>query len=441
MDGVEGLQKAVEYMPDLIISDLDMPNMNGYEMCQEIKQRNATQDIPVVILSVRGTGLDIDKGFDVGANDFLTKPVDEAELISRINLTLAPKGESSLREKILVVDDSALVRNMMKQGLSQQGFEILTASDGHEGYDAAVEHEPDLIITDFNMPGMDGRELTRALKNREALSDIPVLMLTAADSDKDQRKGKHAGIAAFLSKPFPPDKLVVIAEKLIAERRLIRERQAMQHYLSESAVEAAAAAADQKSSVDQMRVEETFSTIFFADIVGFTPMTERMDPKALVKLLNEYFDEMVVILKDNGATIDKFVGDAIMALYLDSKNRSREECAYNAVKAGLEMIEALKKFNQNRQNQVNIRVGINSGTVIMGDIGSKLYRRDYTVIGDNVNIAARLESAAEKGSVLVSDATYKLIQDFVKVEDASSIAVKGKVEELLVHKVAQLLPI
>jgi len=441
MDGVEGLQKAVEYIPDLIISDLDMPNMNGYEMCQEIKQREVTQDIPVVILSARGAGLDIDKGFDVGANDFLTKPVDEAELISRINLTLGSQGESSLREKILVVDDSALVRNMMKQGLSQQGFEILTANDGQEGYDAAVEHEPDLIVTDFNMPKMDGRELTRALKSREALSDIPVLMLTAADSDTDQRKGKHAGVAAFLSKPFPPDKLVVIAEKLIAERRLIRERQAMRHYLSESAVEAAAAAADQKSTVDQMRVEEAFLTIFFTDIVGFTPMTERMDPGDLVNLLNEYFDEMVVILKENGATIDKFVGDAIMALYLESKKRSREECAYNAVKAGLEMIEALRKFNENRQDQVNIRVGINSGTVIMGDIGSKLYRRDYTVIGDNVNIAARLESSAEKGSVLVSDTTYKLIKDFVEIENTSSIVVKGKAEELLVHKVSQLLPI
>ena len=441
MDGVEGLQKAVEYIPDLIISDLDMPNMNGYEMCQEIKQREVTQDIPVVILSARGAGLDIDKGFDVGANDFLTKPVDEAELISRINLTLGSQGENSLREKILVVDDSALVRNMMKQGLSQQGFEILTANDGQEGYDAAVEHEPDLIVTDFNMPKMDGRELTRALKSREALSDIPVLMLTAADSDTDQRKGKHAGVAAFLSKPFPPDKLVVIAEKLIAERRLIRERQAMRHYLSESAVKAAAAAADQKSTVDQMRVEEAFLTIFFTDIVGFTPMTERMDPGDLVNLLNEYFDEMVVILKENGATIDKFVGDAIMALYLESKNRSREECAYNAVKAGLEMIEALRKFNENRQDQVNIRVGINSGTVIMGDIGSKLYRRDHTVIGDNVNIAARLESSAEKGSVLVSDTTYKLIKDFVEIENTSSIVVKGKAEELLVHKVSQLLPI
>jgi len=126
---------------------------------------------------------------------------------------------------------------------------------------------------------------------------------------------------------------------------------------------------------------------------------------------------------------------------LNQKKRSREECAYNAVKAGLEMIEALRKFNENRQDQVNIRVGINSGTVIMGDIGSKLYRRDYTVIGDNVNIAARLESSAEKGSVLVSDTTYKLIKDFVEIENTSSIVVKGKAEELLVHKVSQLLPI
>jgi len=106
------------------------------------------------------------------------------------------------------------------------------------------------------------------LKKRENLQDIPVLMLTASDSSQDRVKGEHAGVAAFLSKPFVPDKVIVIAEKLIGERRLLRERRAMHHYLSDST----------GAVSNIMRAEDTFATVFFTDIVGFTPLTERLEP-------------------------------------------------------------------------------------------------------------------------------------------------------------------
>ena len=109
-----------------------------------------------------------------------------------------------------------------------------------------------------------------------------------------------------------------------------------------------------------MRAEEKFATIFFTDIGGFTPLTERLPATELVA-----------------------------------------------------MIETLKNFNASRDEQLNVRVGINSGNVIIGDIGAKLHRRDYTVIGDHVNVAARLESAAARGTVLISEDTYELIAEWV----------------------------
>jgi DNA-binding response OmpR family regulator len=429
-DGVEGLAKARETHPDLIISDIDMPNMNGFEMCKCIKELKELEDIPILILSARGAGVDVDQGFDVGANDFLTKPVDANELITRIELILGTgKGEEHKREKILVVEDSSLQRNVIIQGLSQQGFEVIPAADGQEGLAQAMKHVPDLVITDSEMPIMNGRDLTRELKKRENLKEIPVLMLTAADSTTERAKGEHAGVSAYLTKPFVPDKVVVIAEKLISERRMVRERQAMSHYLSDST----------RNVDDIMRAEQAFVTVFFTDIVGFTPLTERLEPEELVSLLNHYFDHMAPLFKDNDGIIDKYVGDAIMALFVGEDAQSHSSAAYNAVKTGLEMLEALKLVNEGRSESINIRVGINSGKVIMGDIGSKLYRRDHTVIGDNVNIAARLEAAAEHGSVLISESTYQLISDRLDAEMLGPIQVKGKSEPITVYQVNELL--
>ena len=442
MNGKEGIKKAFESKPDLILCDIEMPEMNGYEMCSSLKSSDSTGIIPFIFLSSHASGVDIDKAFDSGANDFLSKPVDESELISRINYILVgEEKDKKPREKILVVDDSLLIRNMMKQGLSQQGFEVLTGDDGENGLDLARLHKPDLVVTDFDMPKMNGRELTRELKKIDELSDIPVLMLTASDTDIDRAKGEHAGVSTFLSKPFPPDKLVVIAEKLIAERRMTREREMLEHYVSESAITAAKSAAESREKMKVMRAEKIFTTVLFTDIVGFTPLTEKTEPEELLDLLNGYFDQMTQVLKKNNATIDKFIGDAIMALFPENNGLSRKENAYNAIRSGIEMIEALRIYNSHhllQDNQISMRIGINSGDVIMGDIGSVHYRRDYTVIGDNVNIAARLESNAEANSVLISNETYNLVKQMVSIEQSIQMNVKGKKDQILTHMVSEI---
>jgi DNA-binding response OmpR family regulator len=438
-DGVEGFDMACLHVPDLIISDIDMPNMNGFEMCKKIKENIETENIPILVLSARGTGVDIDRGFDVGANDYLTKPVDENELLTRVEMMLN-KEENGKREKVLVVEDSRVQRNLIVQSLELQGFEVASAEDGQAGLKKAVEWLPDLVITDSEMPVMNGRDLTRAMKSREDLEEVPVLMLTAADSLLDRAKGRHAGVSAYLTKPFVPDKVVVIAEKLIAERRLIRERQAMHLYLSDAAAEAAAKAADSIGGVNEaMRAESRWATIFFADIVDFTAITERMPPTDLVAMLNEYFDVMAPLFRQNGGGIDKFVGDAIMAVFTSENEERRAEASYNAVKTGIQMLENLNIYNAGREETIAVRVGINSGEVIMGDIGSKLYHRDYTVIGDSVNIAARLESSATNGTMQISDSTYCLIRDRIAVNEIGGIMVKGKSEPIITYEVLGLL--
>ena len=436
-DGREGLEAALRERPDLIISDIDMPEMNGYEMCRAVKEHPETRSIPILILSARGAGVDIDLGFDVGANDFLTKPVSENELLSRVQLVAGRgDGQRATRETVLVVEDSGVQRAVIVQALAQQGFDVHEAENGKVGLDLALQLVPDLIVTDSEMPVMNGRDLTREVKQREKLRDVPVMMLTAADSELSRAKGRHAGVAAYLTKPFVADKVVVIAEKLVGERRLLREREAMQRYLSESAQAAASAAADAKGALDaSMRAETRFATVLFSDLVGFTPLTERMEPAELVQLLNGYFDAVVPIVGQGGGIVDKLIGDAVMALFVGGGGEEGHRAdATNAVRTGLAMLAALERYNAQSDEPLAMRIGIHSGPMVMGDIGSRSARRDYTALGDNVNIGARLESAAARDTVLISDATYALVRDRFEVEPMGPIAVKGKSEPISVYR-------
>ena len=214
----------------------------------------------------------------------------------------------------------------------------------------------------------------------------------------------------------------------------------MQHYLSDAAADAAALAASSVGDVSEiMRTKEKFATIFFTDIVGFTPLTERLPATELVAMLNAYFDAMTTLFREHDGITDKFVGDAIMAVFTGDGKRSDADAALGAVRTGMAMIETLKDFSADRDEQLNVRVGINSGNVIIGDIGAKLHRRNYTVIGDHVNVAARLESAAARGTVLISEDTYELIEAWVAAKMLGPIEVKGKSDPIEVYQVEECL--
>lgn len=432
-DGREGLDVLARFTPDLITSDIEMPVMNGYEFCRAVKSDPRTESIPLLIMSTLGSGLDIDRGFSAGANDYLTKPIDDEELICRIN-NLTTAEVKSTREKILVVDDSKMVRNMIVQGLEQQGFKVLSACDGREGYDKAVEIQPDLITSDYDMPAMNGWEMCQKLRRDKKTMEIPVIMLTSRDSKSDRAKSTGTGVKAYLTKPFAMDKLLVVIERTLAESRMRREKEILKFYVSDAAFEAVErAGAGGKNAAAQMRAKEMFATVLFSDIASFTPTCEKLNPRQLIDLLNEYFDLMCGVLKKNNAIIDKFIGDAIMAIF-----GQVEDGAYRAVKSGHEMVTSLTEFNKDRETPIHMRVGINSGKLYIGDIGSKFHRRDFTVIGDTVNTGQRLESKSRHDGVLISESTYELVKDFVKVEKVGPMALKGKAAEVYAYQVVDV---
>jgi response regulator RpfG family c-di-GMP phosphodiesterase len=217
-DGEDAVQKVKEIIPDLVITDIKMPHADGYEVCRAIKESRDTQHIPVVIVSALGGELDIDKGFNAGANEYLTKPVDLVELAGRIQ-NIFRGIQLRGREKVLVVTPSQIERSILEYGLAQQGFEVVAARDGAEALDFAVEAAPSVVVADLEIPVLDIFQLRENMRQHRKLSDLPLVVLTNRASKIDKARRDKLEAAAFITKPFPIERLVALIERILGERR------------------------------------------------------------------------------------------------------------------------------------------------------------------------------------------------------------------------------
>jgi len=186
-----------------------------------------------------------------------------------------------------------------------------------------------------------------------------------------------------------------------------------------------------------LRAEKKTLTVLFSDVRGFTTFSENFPPETVIATLNEHLNMMVSVIFKYQGTLDKFVGDCVMAFWgapLPQPNH-----AELAGRAALEMIEGLEKLNQKWQSEgrptLHIGVGINTGEMLFGNIGSE-QRMDFTVIGDSVNLGSRLESSTKelKASIVISEATYREIRDLAEVRPLGEILVKGKAQKIVVYE-------
>jgi DNA-binding response OmpR family regulator len=422
-DGAQALEMLRADPPDLLLTDVEMPKLDGFALCKTVKQDEATASIPVVICSSLGEAADLEKGFDSGADDYMVKPVVAEELTSRLHALLATRMASA-REHVLVVDDSAAIRHLVADCLRRQGFDVETAVDGQDGRDKAVAKPPDIVLTDYDMPRMTGFQLVHALRREITTRDVPIVMLTARDTKRDQAQMRAAGLTSYLVKPFSTDKCIAIVERVLAESRLSRYKQASRLYISEGAVRAAEELSRTAGGLGEVRAREVDATLLFSDISGFTSMSSKMSPADVVAILNQSFDALCIVIKEQGGDIDKFIGDAIMAVFED-RPEFDEPHALRAVRAAWGMQRALDEFNQSRDKPLVMRIGLNAGQVVRGDIGSRFVRRDYTCIGDVVNRAQRHESKAPLGGVLMSASVFDRVAAHVEAEEMTGLTFKG----------------
>jgi class 3 adenylate cyclase len=278
------------------------------------------------------------------------------------------------------------------------------------------------VVSDYEMPVMTGFELVHALRRDPELRQVPVIMLTARDSKRDMAQMRAAGASAYLVKPFAQDKCVAMVERTLAERRLMAYKEASSLFISEGARKAAEERA-QAGELHAVRADEQVMAVMFSDLVGFTPMSQKLSPRELIELLNDYFDVMCPIVVQHGGDIDKFIGDAIMAVF--PPLRDRPDPAERAVRAALAMQAQMAPFNATHTIQLKMRIGVNTGPLVRGDLGSRVVRRDYTVIGDTVNQANRYEARCPPGEVLVSQSTRDVLGEKARVRAVAGLELKG----------------
>jgi class 3 adenylate cyclase/PAS domain-containing protein len=183
-------------------------------------------------------------------------------------------------------------------------------------------------------------------------------------------------------------------------------------------------------------------TIFFSDIAGFTETTDLLESEELTNLLNHYLREMSTIALEHGATIDKFIGDAIMLFFGDPETRGPREDALACVKMAIAMQQRMRDLQaewreRGQEHVFQLRIGINTGFCTVGNFGSD-DRVDYTIIGNEVNLAARLQSHADLGGILLAHETYSLVKDEVLAEETGTITVKGFSRPVRTHRVVGL---
>ena len=179
--------------------------------------------------------------------------------------------------------------------------------------------------------------------------------------------------------------------------------------------------------------------VLFVDIRGFTPMSESLEPEQVVDILNSYLNLTTNSIFANGGTLDKFIGDATMAVF--NAPFDLDDYVYRAVKTAWDIVSGgnaiESKFMERYGKSVSFGVGVNCGPAVVGNIGCD-FRMDYTAIGDTVNTAARLESNAKRGQVLISESVYEQVRDRITVEPIGEIPLKGKSKGVFVYSLTGL---
>jgi adenylate cyclase len=317
--------------------------------------------------------------------------------------------------RVLAVDDQEMNRDMLVRRLAKLGYEVFEASNGREALAKLKEGSFDLVLLDVLMPDLDGFQTLEFMKADPRLKHIPVIMLTALDDVESTVRCIEAGAEDYVPKPFNP---VILRARITASLEKKRLRDQEQAYLAQLHVERTKSdrlllnvlpkAIAERLKAGQRTIVDSFidSTVLFADIVGFTRISARQSPQRTVQLLNEIFSSFDRIAEQLELEKIKTIGDAYMMV--SGVPVIRADHAETCAAAAFEILEAVKTFNRRHQLEWSIRVGMNSGPVVAGIIGTRKFT--YDLWGDTVNIASRMESHGRPDCVQVSEVTKKLLE-------------------------------
>ena len=340
--------------------------------------------------------------------------------------------------KILVTDDEVdlevLIRQKFRQKIREQTYEFIFAVNGNDAL-LKIQENPDvdIVISDINMPEMDGLTLLSRLQDSNPL--IKSVIVSAYGDMENIRTAMNRGAFDFITKPINFEDLNLTLDKTLKHvlqiretLKAIKENNILRMYVDETVLNFMGSREYETSLMENETVE---ATVVFIDICSFTAISEKESPDTVVKLLNKYFDVMVKEIIAQTGYVDKFIGDAVMAVF---KGKFHLDRAIDASLAVRNKVAELPSVSDSFSPKVSI--GINSGEMISGNIGSSsLKRLDYTVIGDTVNTAQRLQSVAGENQIIINETSYLKVKNSFNCRQVGEVSLKNKSGKMNVYEV------
>jgi adenylate cyclase len=349
--------------------------------------------------------------------------------------------------KILVVDDTPQNIRLLEAILAPRGYFVFSAGSGIEALEQIAREKPDLILLDILMPGMDGYEVCRRLREEPLTCVLPIVMITAS-GDQEKIHAIEAGADDFISKPLNQPELLARVRSLLRVKeyydtvqsqaeelalwnrsletrvqqqveeleRLSRLRRFLSPHLAELIV---------ASSDDFLKNHRREIAVVFCDLRGFTAFSETVEPEEVMHVLQEYHDVMGELVYRFDGTVGHFAGDGFMVIFNDPL--PCEDPAGRAAEMALAMRDAMKHLAVNwakRGHEIGFGVGITFGYATLGKIGFE-GRFDYTAIGTVVTLAARLCAEARAGQILVSQRVHAAIEAYIEATPIGDLSLKG----------------
>lgn len=457
INGKQALKAVFAAPPDLILLDVNMPVLNGYQVCEQLKSSELTEDIPVIFISAIDNILDKVKAFEVGGVDYVTKPFELQELVVRIEnqlklshaQKLLEEQNHRLQEEIIAREqaEAALRQNegylrLILDNIPQQVFWKDTNSVflgcNKNWAESAYLKSPSEVIgkTDFDLlPDPKIAELFRQQDQEIMEKDTPVLHVVA----QKQRPAPDGSVVWLDINKIPIHNaegqvigilgvLEDITQRKLAEDALLAEQAKSEALLLN--ILPKSIAEQLKQDIEAITrgetkplIAEQFDevSILFADIVGFTPLATQLSATELINLLNQIFSIFDRLSEQHGVEKIKTIGDAYMVAA--GLPIPRADHAAAIANMALDMQDQITEF-QEQGHQFQLRIGIHTGPVVAGVIGMTKFI--YDLWGDTVNVASRMESHGEPGRIQVTAKTYHQLKDKFYLKPRGFCDIKGK---------------
>ncbi len=361
----------------------------------------------------------------------LSYPVEEANPPESVALAVpATDLANGARHSVLVVDDEPINLQVLVNHLAARDYAVTLAQSGVEALRLIEQGgQFDLIVLDVMMPRMSGYEVCRTLRRQYPAHELPVLMLTAKNQVPDLVAGFEAGANDYLTKPFSKEELLT---RLGNHLQLLKTTQSFGRFVPREYLKFLG-----RDNMVDIRLGDHISkemTVMFSDLRGFTTLSESMSPQENFDFINDYLERTSPVVRDHKGFIVKYLGDGMMAVF--------PECCDDALDAGIEKIERIRAYNEERKARgvepIELGIGVNAGHMMVGIIGESS-RMQGDALSDNVNLSSRVEGLTKfyGVSLIITEATYRGLMhpERYNIRFLDRVQVKGRSESLDLYEV------